>query len=298
MKTLTIVTLLLGLAAGGSLAVAADEAKTDADRAIERYLKLPHPEEDLRGEARDVRLQALRELRREPEQFLPAVRRALAQCKEANQRRELTESLHEGKPAKAAAALLTELLKDPDEHVRSNAIAGLRMLSRRTDRFGGKRTVRSDDLKPPVEGLLPVLIQAADDRAEPNRVGALYALADTREPGAVDELRRRLSDPSPRVRLYAACFLTEYDNAAGMPELRAALARLRKSEPQSDFTYYTQAEMLCASLERITRKSFGEIPMMPLLMSDSRKAVQAEKRYRELIDAWAQWWEWEPTDPK
>ena len=52
-----------------------------------------------------------------------------------------------------------------------------------------------------------------------------------------------------------------------------------------------------ASLERITGKSFGELPHLnPFLNSDSRCAQQSTQRYRELLDAWAPWWAWEPAD--
>ena len=53
-------------------------------------------------------------------------------------------------------------------------------------------------------------------------------------------------------------------------------------------------QRLLASFQRITGKSFGKIPMNPILLSDTRTIAASEKRYRELLDAWAQWWAWEP----
>jgi len=53
--------------------------------------------------------------------------------------------------------------------------------------------------------------------------------------------------------------------------------------------------MLLASLERITGKSFGEIPMNPHLCSDTTKIAEYEQRYGELLRIWAQWWAWEPS---
>jgi hypothetical protein len=54
------------------------------------------------------------------------------------------------------------------------------------------------------------------------------------------------------------------------------------------------AERLLSSFQRITGKSFGEIPMNPFITSDSRAAAAATQRYRELLDTWAAWWDWMP----
>ena len=139
------------------------------------------------------------------------------------------------------------------------------------------------------------MISAANDKAERVRVSALYALAGSREPAAVAELRNRLKDPSWKVRLYAACFLTEYQDAAGLSEMRKALDRLKKTEKieiEDEFNHYGRIEMLLASFERITGKSFGEIPLNPTLSS---KVDPPEKeRYKELLDIWHTWWTWQP----
>lgn len=193
---------------------------------------------------------------------------------------------------------LCELLKDSDPDIRARAIHGLRMLARRTNRTGGKRIRRGPDFAPKVEGLVPYLIDAVSDEVEVNSISALYALADTREHSAVLELRSRLSDKSERVRFHAACFLTEYQDASGLPEMRKALERLLRVGPEEDVQYnhYVQVEMLLASFERITGKSFGQIPTNPLLISDTRQIERAEKRYDALLNTWAQWWAWEPKD--
>jgi HEAT repeat protein len=162
-------------------------------------------------------------------------------------------------------------------------------MARRTERIGGKRIQRKPDFAPKVEDLVPHLISAASDKVESNRIAALYALADTREPLAVSELR--LKDPSEKVRLYAACFLTEYQDAAGLPEMRDALARLRRTRPADVLSYYWQAGKLLASFERITGKSFGQIPRNPYLCSVDHGET---KRYKALLDTWAEWWAWEP----
>ncbi len=109
---------------------------------------------------------------------------------------------------------------------------------------------------------------------------------------ATATLRELLDDPEERVRLSAACLLTEFHDAAGLPELKKAVQKFQKST--SDLDRYLDGEKVLASLERITTKSFGPVPMNPLLLSDSRKVAPTEQRYQELFDAWVQWWDWTP----
>jgi len=183
-----------------------------------------------------------------------------------------------------------------EELTRCEAVHGLRMMARRTDRVGGQRIVRRTDLEPAVPDLVSYSVLAANDRAERVRVAALYALADTRDPLAVSELRRRVDDPSEQVRLYAACFLTESQDASGLPEMRKALDRLCRTDPAKDFRFYGDVEMLLASMERITGKGFGPMPTNPVLSSVTTQAEASSKRYQALVKAWAQWWDWQPTD--
>jgi hypothetical protein len=89
----------------------------------------------------------------------------------------------------------------------------------------------------------------------------------------------------------AACLLTEYQDTSGLAEMKGALARFRE-KPKADRPF--EVERLLASFQRLTGKSFGDIPMNPTLASDTRRAAASEKRYRELLDAWAAWWAWEP----
>ena len=221
-------------------------------------------------------------------------RQCLARAEGAGTRDGLVGALGQHFPTKEAAEVLREVLVDPDVHVRVTAIHALRMMARRTDRFGHERAPRGADFAPKVEGLVPTLALAARDVAENNRVVALYALADTREPSAVEELRRLLGDPVPRVRLFAACFLTEYADASGLGELRAALQALRTRTPEKDAYFYTDAGILLVSLGRITGKSFGPVPMDPFLSSDLNDAERSAGRYRTLITTWSRWWAWEP----
>lgn len=308
---------------------------TKAEQIIRRYLKMPQPEDDRFGKQRTERLATLDELKSIPDDAVDAIGRMLPEVRDPRQRIELAETLGRDLQTKKAAGILCGLLKDPDDKVRWQAIHSLRMLARRTDRIGAGRTqivqdTRSGDEKekaarqaiqrgipnrgrqriqpqderledsvefaPKVEGLVPYLVSAANDQVESNRICALYALADTREPQAVSELRNRLKDKSENVRLYAACFLTEYQDSSGLYEMKSALTRLCKTDPESPdgFEFYGQAERLLASFERITGKSFGRIPMNPYLSSDTRQIPKIEKTYNILLQNWAQWWAWEP----
>ena len=277
-----------------SALAAAESRDSEATRIIQRYLKMPHPKDASFNEARIARLKVLAELKAMPKKAVPSISRTLPEIKNPQQRYELVSMLGDHFHTDKSAELLCELLKDSDEKVRRQAIHGLRMMARRTNRSGGKRIQRGAEFAPKVEGLVPYLISAASDKVENNRVSALYALADTREPSAVLELRKRLKDTSKKVRFYTACFLTEYQDAAGLPEMQEALAHLRRTGPEDNLDYYGQVEMLLASFERITGKSFGQIPLNPLLCSDTRQIPRIRKRYNTLLDTWAEWWAWKP----
>ena len=186
---------------------------------------------------------------------------------------------------------LLKKLDDPDAAVRQGSVVQLRLLARRADIAGGKRERRGPAFAPKVKGLLPHIVRASEDKVEANRITALYALADTLDAAALPAIRARLEDESEAVRFKAACFLTEFKDAAGLDELKMALAKFR-AKPESAGPF--DVEQLLASLERITGKSFGEIPVNPSITSDSNVAVASEKRYRELLDTWAAWWAWEP----
>ncbi|MBN1420253.1 MAG: HEAT repeat domain-containing protein [Planctomycetes bacterium] len=263
-----------------------------AGEIIERYLALPYPDGDTRGEARQRRLAALEKLGAVPAEAVPAIAAALPRVADPLRREELAEALRTF-PGRPAADILIGLLKDPSPLVRNEAVQVLRLFSRRVDRFSGKRTLRNPALTPKVDGLVPHLIAAARDPAEIVRETAVYALADACDPAATDELRAHLDDESPHVRLRAACLLTEFRDASGLPEMRKALERLRETD-KSDVRRLFEAEMLFASFERITGKSFGPIPLNPLLLSISTQAERSERRYEELLDTWAAWWAWEP----
>ncbi|MBN1361418.1 MAG: HEAT repeat domain-containing protein [Sedimentisphaerales bacterium] len=317
---------------------AAGSQQSRAERIVAAYLKVPLSEDSRYGEARSQRVDTLSGLWATPDEAVDALERALPQVEDPRQRIELADELGRHIQTQKSAALLCKLLHDPNDKVRWQAIHSLRALAKRTDRVGGTRTQwhpdnRSPEEKeraarqairdhvpvprrrtvapkderteprvefaPKVEGLVPYLVEAANDDVEANRICTLYALADTRDPTAVAELRHRLKDPSEKVRLYAACFLTEYQDASGLTEMLSALERLRRTDPEQspdyEFEYYGQVERLVASFERLTGKSFGAAPMHPGLSSNLHQVPQLKQRHKTLLDAWAQWWAWDPT---
>jgi hypothetical protein len=189
---------------------------------------------------------------------------------------------------------LLKKLTDPDAAKRAEAIQSLGFLSQTVRVTAGARDVIGKESDPKVRGLVPYLARAvAADTNEENRAALVLALADTRDPAAVAAVRERLKDKSESVRFAAACVLTEFKDAAGLDELKKALARLRTNDRYPDVGMY-DVQRLLASFERITGKSFGEIPPNPHTDSIIERAAASNKRYRELMDTWAAWWDWKP----
>jgi hypothetical protein len=276
--------LQLGVPVQSTSAAEADPGSR-AKAILDLYLAAPHLKEDTMGAARQLRLAVLDQLSR-TSNALPVIRSALPAIPDSRQRAELAEIVGRNIQNSAGASLLTELLKDPAPEVRWQAVHGLRLLASRADRSGIKRIVVGPDHPPIVEGLVPALISAAEDPSEWVRVSALFALADARDPQATQEIRRGLKDPSREVRIHAACLLTEFEDASGLREMIQLLERLSRSYPGTDIRNYFEAEMLLASLERITGKSLGEIPLNPLLSSTISFDDPLRKEYRRLLDAW------------
>lgn len=314
------VSFLLAFSLIAAVLVTAEDVDSGAKEILARYLAIPHsngpsiteaydPKIDKEvNKARQTRLAILAELKAIPAEAMPVVEQALFDSASPKQRLEIVGSIA-NIHTNQCADLLCRVLKDVrepegennvmyEELVRSSACHGLRKMARRIDCSGGKRVVHGAAYEPTVSGLVPNLIMAAHDPAERVRVTAMYALADCRDPLAVAELKRRLKDNSEKVRLYAACFLTEYENASGLLELRKAISRFRgtRSDSKDSFERYLQMEMLLASLERITGKSFGEIPLNPLW--SSRSDGYEVKQYEDLLDRWQAWWDWQPDGCK
>ena len=308
---------LLMFALASAPHVVGQEGVPEAGRILDRYLAAAHPKGPSKtdrydpnvaaevSEARQARLAILAELRRMPTQAVCACERVLFERADSRQRREIVGMLGDHVHTRECAELLHRVIQDVrkpeaedaalyEELVRASAVHGLRMMARCTDRGGGKRIQRRPDFEPEVRGLVPYLISAASDKAERVRVSALWALADSRDPAAVAMLRDRLQDPSREVRFHAACFLTEFQDASGLPEMRKALDYLRTTFPENRWKYYLEAEMLLASFERITGKSFGAIPMNPSLCSLFDTIEDSKRRFGSLLDAWSKWWDWEP----
>ncbi|HLA76000.1 MAG TPA: HEAT repeat domain-containing protein [Vicinamibacteria bacterium] len=285
--------LLLSILLGVPMALAAEEIAPQARTVLERYLQLPFPEKDPFGNARIVRVNTLDELKPFSDLAVREIARTLPGVTDPRQRMELAEALRLFQ-TRESAAKLSELLGDPNEKVRWQAIVGLGMMAGRVVRLGAQSVQRGGGVAPKVEGLVPQLIKAAGDENPGNRTAALSALADTLDPAAIAEIRRRLKDENAEVRFEAACLLTGFQDASGLGELQKALARLR-SEPESNLLVMIRTERLLVSFERITGKSFGPIPMEPWASSQSGAEEEAKPLYKQLLDAWAAWWAWEPT---
>jgi hypothetical protein len=275
------------------LAIAAIPSGGDtAESVLKEYLKLAGPSKrstgpDL-GHGRVTRLDVLLRLSG-TSNCLATVRDALPSLTNDLARAELAEMLGRNIQTRESAAVLSKLLKDRDEGVRGAALHGLRLMAARIDR-GGRVGVQAEPAHDPkVSGLVPILIPMADDPASIIRISALYALADTREPDAIAEIRKHLRDQDEKVRLTAACLLTEVHDASGLPELRAALTRLHSPGARQQHLFFYEAEPLLLALGRITGQSFGEVPMNPTVSSNFDQMKELVDEYYRLIDAWAKW---------
>jgi RNA polymerase sigma factor (sigma-70 family) len=188
-----------------------------------------------------------------------------------------------------AIAPLVQEMESTDPNARSGAIKRLHELSARIDRSGTKLVKAGAQHAPKMAGLTLYLVKAAVDPVESIRLAALYALADTRDIDATAALRERLSDPSRKVRLAAACLLTEFHDASGIEELRKAVAAAHSNLAT---TPLTEVEQMLTALERITSKSFGDLPALP---AEGEPSAAVRGQYQRLVDAWAAWWEWMPS---
>lgn len=194
-------------------------------------------------------------------------------------------------PLPEEAQALVKQLGDPAAAKRLDAIQKLGNLARRVDRVPNLRSDWRDLYEPKVKGLVPHLIRAAGDEDETNRVAVLVALADASDPAGVAVIRERLKDKSDRVRFNAACLLTEFKDASGLDEMKKALARFR-AKPTEARPW--EAERLLDAFARITGKKFGELPVNPMAAPNGEVAAASEKRYVELYEVWAAWWDWKP----
>jgi hypothetical protein len=265
-----------------SAGVGKAEVKLKATELFKQYLGMKLTPD------RTERLNVLERLGKVPD-ALQVMKKACPSIASPEQRAEIAEIIGRYIQTPAGADVLTGWLKDPDASVRSRVVGGLRQMARRMDRMGWARIQYGIDHPPKVEGLVPALIKAANDSDTQVRVGALLALADTREQPAVEEIRKHLNDADAEIRLNAACLLTEYQDASGLSEMLRVLDQLRVSEPALDSgsRHYSEAEMLWASLERITGKSMGKIPLNPFLSSGSSDAIKSLREgYKNGLESW------------
>jgi hypothetical protein len=290
--------LLIGCVLLISAAARGEDDLASARSVLARYLAMPFPKTASSpvDTSKVARIAVLAELKYMPHGAVLAAEEVLFDRATPEQRCEIVGALGDYIHTAECAQLLYRVLKDIrepeskdkwEELVRSSAVLGLRRMASRTTRSGGQRVQTGPDHEPMVQGIVPLLIFAASDKSEDVRLSALYGLADSRDPAAVAELKRCLNDPSRIVRFYAACFLTEYEDASGLAEMCKSASQLQK--PDSDFRHPFSVEQLLASFERITGKSFGEIPMNPILSSNSNAGASASKRYQELLHEWEVW---------
>lgn len=281
--------ILLVLVLSATAAGAAIGGEGTAHQILDYYFSLPCPDPDRMGEARGERLDALRQLWERPAEAAAAISEVLPEVEQRVHRLELIETL--GRlPTKQSADILIPLLDDPDGAVRVQALKGVRLLASRIRRAGVVNVSQGPEFPPAVEGLVPYLIEAANDENDGIRGLAMWALADTREPEAAEELREHLQDPNSGIRFRAACLLAEFGDDSGLPELRIALERLSQEDSKSTAGHYFEAEHLLISLQRITGVSMGNIPMVPMAASSFAVMERLEARYDEMILAWVDWW--------
>jgi HEAT repeat protein len=211
------------------------------------------------------------------------------------QRYEIVASLGQNILTRECADLLHRVLEDEsahyDQQTRSAAVDGLDRMARTAAPGAITRVQRGPSSAPQVPGLTPYLVAAAGDKSELIRVLAINALADCGDPDALAELRRRLQDKSEAVRFRAACLLTEFQDASGLPLLRDKLGQILKKDPKmADFSDYSDAALLFVSFERWTGKSMGKTPMNPSISSSTTQAAAWAQEYQTMLKAWDAWW--------
>lgn len=291
MKICILVMILISVP--DSLATGEDSV-SNAMIIIERYFSMRSQDSEDIGKAGRL----LAELKEMPNGAVAAAEKVLFERANSRQRRAIVGALGDHIHTTECAQLLYRVLKDVresksnerwEELLRSSAVHGLRKMARRTNRSGAFRT--GPDFEPQVKGILPYLIFATNDKSEMVRVNALYGLADSRDPAAVPELRKCLNDPSWKIRLLAACFLTEYQDTSGLSEMCKGAKQLQQKPTDviESLEYYQNIELTLASFERITRKSFGDIPRNPLISSDSNAEANASRIYKEFLNEWELW---------
>jgi hypothetical protein len=212
----------------GRKAFAGTETAPTSEAVLKAYLAMPveagNQDAPYQFSGRRERLEILRKLSA-TSNSLAVIQSVLPSVTNAWQRAELAECFGRNIQTKESAGVLTEMLKDPDENVRGAALHGIRLMACRIDR-GGRSGIQAEPAHAPkVEGLVPTIISAAGDRSVKVRGSAMYALADTREPKAIEEMRKHLQDADRGVRFNAACLLTEVHDDSRSPDIAPPVSR-------------------------------------------------------------------------
>jgi HEAT repeat protein len=208
-----------------------------------------------------------------------------------NQQRRKTLEAMGRQPSQQSAATLVDALDDPDPDIRRVAVQGLRRFASRIERRGVVDVPLDAQFPPQIEGLVSHLIVAAQDDDPDVRSLALWALADSKEAVAADEIRRHLEDADRRVRFQAACLLSEFGDNAGLPLLGDSLLQAARDEKARGGLFITDIECLLASLARLEPDGPGSPPMNPLLASSMVRGKELSAEYAALLSDWASWWE-------
>lgn len=268
---------------------AANAEDCTARQVLDCYFSLPCPDFDPMDGGRAERLDALHRLWKRPKEATEAIGDALPEVTERVHRLELIETLGRLRTP-GSADIVIPYLYDADVGVRLQALKAIRLMASRIRRAGVVNVSREPEFPPAVDGLLPLIVEAAQDEDARIRGLALWALADTREPEAADELRRHLQDPNAGLRFQSACLLAEFGDDSGLPELGRALDRISRDRAETAGTFYADAQHLFVSLERVTGVSMGAVPMVPWLASSFVRMEQLREEYDALLEAWVRWW--------
>ncbi|MGD0100745.1 MAG: hypothetical protein ABSC60_10410 [Acidobacteriota bacterium] len=200
------------------------------------------------------------------------------------QKHQLATALATIKTPASTKALLA-LLPDSDDEFRTAAIEGLTV--------GIIRHVSDSDSDQVFSALIR---QAPLEKIEGSRsricMVMLY-LAGKVAPGArktdplavsaVDMLQGRLkNDESSQVRFEAACALAEFYDFSGKEELKKAIPAMHSLAGPA-------LGRAVSAIEKISGKTFGPVPLDPILASDTRAIPALRDQRQALLDKLAEW---------
>jgi HEAT repeat protein len=215
---------------------------------------------------------------------IPVILKARPDAASRTQKNQLATALATVKTPAGTKALLA-LLPDPDDEFRTAAIQGLTVSIIRHENDGDSDQVFSALIK-----------QAPLEKFENSRsricMVMLY-LAGKVAPGArntdplavsaVGMLRGRLKDDeSSQVRFEAACALAEFYDFSGKEELKKAIPAMHSLAGPA-------LGRAVSAIEKISGKTFGLVPLDPILASDTRAIPALRDQRQALLDKLAEW---------